>query len=294
MAHRTFRRTAMLLVALGCLGGRVTPAAAQDVTTSTVFESSLVAEVLAPPVTTTVIDPAVIAPVLPTPTPPEEFLNGAVPVSHNAAVAACDVRRWYIGLNGGWQERETVHEAGDPTTFIIFDSGFLINAQLGYRFDLFRVEAEYSFMNNAVDQAGSGGAVSSSSGNIGLRAFMANIYHDFNLFDWLWEPYVGAGIGIYQSEINSMYPDFFGTVPGDPLFPRMPLNTTSDMPLAYQFRVGASRPVGQRTELLIGYRYFRGEELEFAAAPFATPAAPTFHPDGADIHSLEAGLRIRF
>lgn len=294
MACRTFRRTAMLLVALGCLGSHVATVAAEDATTPAFVEPFLGAEALAPPVSTTVIDPAVIAPVLPTtPTPPDEFLNGAVPVSHNAAVAACDARRWYIGLNGGWQERETVHEVGDPTTFIIFDSGFLLNAQLGYRFDLFRVEAEFSFMNNAVDQAGSGGAVSSSSGNIGLRAYMANIYHDFQISDWLWQPYVGAGIGIYQSEINSMYPDFFGTIP-DPFFQRVPLNTTSDMPLAYQFRVGASRPVGQRTELLIGYRYFRGEELEFGAAPFATAAAPTFHPDGADIHSLEAGLRVRF
>jgi opacity protein-like surface antigen len=294
MACRTYRRTAMLLVALGCLAGRVAPAAAQQSTSSPVVESSLGAEVLAPPVSTTVIDPSVIPPVVATtPTPPGEFLDGAVPVSHNAAVASGDSRRWYIGLNGGWQERETVHEVGDPTTFIIFDSGFLINAQLGYRFDLFRVEAEFSFMNNAVETAGSGGASSASSGNIGLRAYMANIYHDFQISDWLWEPYVGAGIGIYQSEINSMYPDFFGTIP-DPFFERVPLNTTSDMPLAYQFRVGASRPVGQRTELLIGYRYFRGEELEFGAAPFATPAAPTFHPDGADIHSLEAGLRVRF
>jgi opacity protein-like surface antigen len=294
MACRTFRHTAMLLISLGCLGSQVAPLAADEVVLPTLAESTIGAEVLAPPVSTTVIDPSVISPVVPTtPTPPEEFLNGAVPVSHNAAVGSCDPKRWYIGLGGGWQERGTVHEIGDPTTFIIFDSGFLLNAQLGYHFDLFRVEAEFSFMNNAVETAGSGGAVSASSGNIGLRAYMANIYHDFQISDWLLQPYVGAGIGFYQSEINSMYPDFFGTVPDD-FFPRSPLNTTSDIPLAYQFRAGISRPVGQRTELSIGYRYFKGEELEFAAAPFATPAAPTFHPDGAEIHSLEAGLRVRF
>jgi opacity protein-like surface antigen len=202
---------------------------------------------------------------------------------------SCD--RWYIGLNGGWQERETVHEVGDPQTFIVFDSGFLINAQLGFRFDLFRVEAEYTFMNNDVDRAGAGGADTPAAGNVNLKAFMFNIYHDFNLFDWLWEPYVGAGIGIYQSELNSLYPDFFDAF-GAP-FAGTSVNATSNMPLAYQFRAGASRPVGRRTELLIGYRFFKGEELEFSSAPFAT-FAPTFHPDGAEIHSLEAGLRVRF
>jgi hypothetical protein len=65
------------------------------------------------------------------------------------------------------------------------------------------------------------------------------------------------------------------------------------MPLAYQFRGGVSRPIGRRTEFFTGYRFFKGEELEFASAPFAT-FAPTFHPDGAAIHSLELGFRVRF
>jgi opacity protein-like surface antigen len=221
------------------------------------------------------------------------------PVSHacDDGGGGCDscgrcLDRWYIGLSGGWQEREDVHEVDDARTFIIFDSGFLVNAQLGYRFDLFRVEAEMSFMNNDVQRAGALGFDTPATGNVNLRAYMFNIYHDFNLFDWMWEPYVGAGIGIYQSELNSLYPDFFsGFGPPQDGFP---VNTTSNMPLAYQFRAGMSRPVGQRTEFLVGYRYFKGEELTFASIPFASPAAPTFHPDGAAIHNLEVGLRVRF
>jgi opacity protein-like surface antigen len=259
-------------------------------TTSLVIVASAaccVARVSAQTVLDQAVDPALVE-ALP---PADASLDHVMPVAHHAPGSPA-AYRWYLGLNGGWQERETVHEVDDARTFIEFDSGFLINAQLGYRFDVFRVEAEYSFMNNGVDRAGAAGFDTPSAGNVNLKAFMLNIYHDFQLFDWLWEPYVGAGIGIYQSEINSLYPEFFAGA--GPTFEGMPVNTTSDMPLAYQFRGGMSRPIGQRTELMIGYRFFKGEELEFAAAPFASPASPTFHPDGAAIHSLEAGLRVRF
>lgn len=59
-------------------------------------------------------------------------------------------------------------------------------------------------------------------------------------------------------------------------------------------RVGASRPIGERTELFGGYRYFDGAEMEFSSAPFASGAAPTFNPKGARTHGLEFGLRINF
>jgi opacity protein-like surface antigen len=228
----------------------------------------------------------------------ESYLSEATPVSYDAALGSssapgrsCD--RWYLGLSGGWQERETVHEVGDPLIFIEFDSGFAVNAQLGYRFDVFRIEAEMTFMNNGAARAGAAGFDTPTSGNVNLRAYMVNIYHDFQLFDWLWEPYVGAGIGIYQSELNGLYPDFFDSVPGGS-FIGQPINATSNMPLAYQFRAGVSRPIGRRTELYSGYRYFRGENLTFASAPFAAANAHTFEPDGAEIHNLEVGLRVRF
>jgi opacity protein-like surface antigen len=261
----------------------------------------LTAGAIGPPqsVAQTLDEATTIAPGIETPAFSDDcYLGDVTPASHltgdgtSGGGRSCD--RWYLGLSGGWQERETAHEVGDPSTFIDFDSGFAINAQLGYRFDVFRVESEFTVMNNDVLRAGSGGNASRSDGNVNLRAFMFNIYHDFNLFDWLWEPYVGAGIGIYQSDINGLYPDFFDAIPPQFGFQGAPINATSDFPLAYQFRAGMSRPVGRRTDAVIGYRYFKGEELEFASAPFASPSAHTFHPNGASIHSLELGLRVRF
>jgi opacity protein-like surface antigen len=207
---------------------------------------------------------------------------------------------WYLSLSGGWQYRESANDDADPLLFLEFDDGFAVNGALGYRFNLFRVETEISFMNNEVDRAGGGALAaglgvlpSDATGNVNLRALMFNLYHDIDLGFTCWRPYVGAGIGFYQSEINSLYPQFFG----DPLmgaaFNNTPVNATSDVELAYQFRAGASRVVGERTEIFIGYRYFHGEDATFAAAPLATPATPTFNLD-ADVHSAEVGLRVRF
>ncbi len=224
----------------------------------------------------------------------------AAPVCHgqcgggcaDCACACCpDMSGWYISISGGLQHRETVREIGDPTTFLEFGPGFSANAALGYRFDMFRLEAEYSFMNNEIDFAGSGGLSSNATGNINIRALMFNVYHDIEIGDWSWKPYVGAGVGIYQSEINSLYPDFFTTL-GAP-FENVPVGTTSDMPFAYQFRVGASRMIGERTEFYAGYRYFHGTELTFASQPFSN-FAPTFSPNGAVTHNIEFGLRIKF
>ena len=178
----------------------------------------------------------------------------------------------------------------DSSTFIEFHSGFAANAALGMRFEQFRLEFETSFMNSEVDTAGSGGASSPSPGNVNLRAYMFNVYHDVQFQNSCWRPYVGAGIGIYQSELNGLIPEFFSNVGN---FSEYPINATSDMPLAYQFRAGVSRQIGCRSEFFSGYRYFKGEELEFASAPFAQ-FAPTFHPDGAEVHTIEFGVRVNF
>jgi opacity protein-like surface antigen len=204
---------------------------------------------------------------------------------------------WYVSVSGGWADRDRAHEIPDNRTFTEFGDGFAVNAAIGYRFDILRFEAEYSFMNQEVERAGAGltpnlALVSKAAGNVSLRALMFNAYTDFQLFDWPWLPYFGAGIGVYQSEINGLYPTFFGGLPAP--FPTTPVSATSDIPLAWQFRAGLTRRLGTRTEFFVGYRFFRGDTLTFASAPFATAAAPTFSPNGATVHSAEIGLRVRF
>lgn len=201
---------------------------------------------------------------------------------------------WYVSLSGAWATRETVHEVGDPATFLEFNDGFAINAAIGHQFDLFRLEFEYSYFNNMVATAGGTDGttdfVSAASGNISVKAYMLNVYHDFDFGSRL-KPYVGGGIGLFQSEINSMLPGFFA----DPAFyggvnAYQGLNTTSDVAFAYQFRAGFNYELTRRTELFTGYRFFdNGDPLTFAAQPFGV-----FQPDSATFHSIEAGLRIKF
>ena len=221
---------------------------------------------------------------------PDVFAIFAPRSDFRSCTPSCD--RWYISVSGGWQQRDTVHEVGDPETFVEFDDGFLINGALGVHINDWRVEVETSFMNNGVSMAGAGGLSSEAAGNVSLHAYMFNLYRDFHCSRCCWlNPYIGAGIGVYQSELNGLNPEFFDQL-GAP-FAGNPINATSNLPMAYQFRAGVSCPLTDRAEIFSGYRYFKGQELEFASAPFAS-FAPTFHPDGAVINAVEVGVRVNF
>lgn len=201
---------------------------------------------------------------------------------------------WYIGISGGWADRERVTESSASGTFLTFDNGFAVNAALGRRFGAIRAEAEFSLFNNKVDQAGAALDPtqpdvtifsSPAEGNVTLRAYMFNLYYDVNIKDTGIRPYVGAGVGFYQSEINGLLPQFFGILG----LGTQGVNSASDYPFAYQFRAGVSYDCGPRTELFGGYRFFHGDTLTFSAFPFGT-----FRPRGAELHNIELGLRVKF
>lgn len=119
-----------------------------------------------PPVASPAISPAMpAAPAVQQPAGPSQYLPcdcSAEPAVH--ACRACD--RWYLSFSGGPANRSTVHEISDARTFIEFDTGFAVNGALGYRFDMFRVEAEYTFMNNECSRAGAVGLSSPTTGNV--------------------------------------------------------------------------------------------------------------------------------
>lgn len=203
-----------------------------------------------------------------------------------------DGNNWYVSVSGGWQQRERVHEITAATTFLELDGGFALNAALGHEFDHFRVEFEATLLNNEIDEAGAGGLSSDTVGNINVRAYMFNVYHDIHIECSRWKPYLGGGIGTAQSEINGLYPEFFNTI--GPPFEGTALNCTSDFVFAWQLRAGTSYCLTPRTELTIGYRYFRAETLEFSSAPFVGATASAFNPNGSTNHSVEIGLRVKF
>jgi OmpA-OmpF porin, OOP family len=197
---------------------------------------------------------------------------------------------WYIMLSGAVQSRADVSEVGDPATFLLFDDGFDINVALGHQFDLFRLDFEYSYFNNQVETAGAGipgigNFVSDAVGNVSVKAYTLNSYFDYQINQSRFSPYVGGGIGLMQSEINSLFPSFFTQI-GQTF---NGVNTTSNVKFCYQFRVGLNYELSYRTELFSGYRYFDAGELTFASSPFGV-----FHPDRATFHSFETGIRVKF
>jgi opacity protein-like surface antigen len=112
---------------------------------------------------------------------------------------------------------------------------------------------------------------------------MANIYYDVPLGKSRVRPYGGGGIGFYQSQLNGLLPQFFSTLG----IPTEAINATSNAPFAYQFRGGLDYELSRRVVFFTGYRFFHGDVLTFSAVPFGT-----FHPNGANMHSIEAGFRF--
>lgn len=196
---------------------------------------------------------------------------------------------WYASISGGWTNREDVHEIGNPATFLTWEDGFSVNGAVGYEFSFFRAEFEIGLSNTGVDQAGAGipnvgDFVSGAQGNVSLRKYMFNLYHDFKFNDLKIVPYVGGGIGFYQSEINGLFPEFFTSL-GQEL---NGVNATSDFPFAYQVKAGVNYEMTQRTELFLGYCFFDGNSLDFAASPFGP-----FRPNCATTHTMELGIRFK-
>lgn len=192
---------------------------------------------------------------------------------------------FYIGLSGSLQNREKASETED--TFLTFEPGLDVNAALGYRFGNFRVEGEVSFFNNPISIASAGTPVGtfkeSAEGNVSLRAYMANLYYDIPIKNSRLKPYLGAGIGFYQSEINGLTADFFNSL-GIP-----PVNATSNTPFAFQLRAGLGYVLSRKAEIYLGYRFFRGEALTFNAEVLGE-----LNPNGANVHNVELGFRASF
>ena len=193
---------------------------------------------------------------------------------------------WQASIGAGWSARQIVHETSNPNTFLTFKKGGIaVNAALGYRFQDVTLEGEMSYMTDSINEAGAGTPFgnfqSAAVGSVTLHAYMVNVFYDIPAGSV--KPYVSGGVGFYQSVINGLLPDFFNTLG----IGTTGVNASSDTPFAFQLRAGIGYALGARSTFFAGYRYFNGRKLNFAALPFGV-----FVPDGAKIHSIEAGFRV--
>lgn len=147
--------------------------------------------------------------------------------------AAAQPSDWYVrGDIGGTFQAEI-----DASPTVEADDGLIVSGGAGAHLTPnIRLEGELAYLQ----ADGDGG------GDLKTTAAFLNGYYDFNP-DGVWRPYVGAGVGYGSVELDG------GGVDDD------------DAGLAYQFKAGLARPLGQRAIGEIGYRYVSVSEVELGA-----------------------------
>ena len=136
---------------------------------------------------------------------------------------------FYLGGFGGVNFREHHHHDGFKDKY---KPGYFTAAAVGYKWDCFRLETEFSYRRNSVHYHGSDDTTLSSKHHAhkGTKAALVNAYYDFDLDNcFCIKPYVGAGLGWAQSHKESF---------------------------AWQLIGGVAYPLTECVDLAIEYRYF--------------------------------------
>jgi opacity protein-like surface antigen len=125
------------------------------------------------------------------------------------------------------------------------------NVFAGRKFTDFRAEGEVLYTNNALKNgtlplpsllAPTNISSDNISGNVSNLAVMLNGYYDLNT-GTSFKPFLGAGIGYSSTNLNASIPTTNVALKG------------SSSGLVYQFKVGASYSVSEKTDLYLQYRH---------------------------------------
>lgn len=149
---------------------------------------------------------------------------------------------------------------GSWTDNLSTDTGLALGGAIGYAFDSFRAEAEAGFQQNDLDTSdwaandvtwgSASGSDSFIDGDISSTSFFANGYYDIKNSS-AFTPFIGAGIGYANVEINDYQTDIDDT----------PFSI-DDSAFAYQFMLGASYAFNKNFSLDLSYRYVGTSGLE--------------------------------
>ncbi|MEM1281373.1 MAG: outer membrane beta-barrel protein [Cyanobacteria bacterium P01_H01_bin.152] len=159
------------------------------------------------------------------------------------------------------------------------DTGFGINAAVGYRFDNIRAEFEVGYNNNSVDSVSVNDIETSVDGDIDNWKFLLNGYYDIPT-NSRFSPYVGGGVGLAIVSAN----DVSATVPilGD-----VDIDDSSTSFL-FQFKAGVGYDITDALNTFLGYRLMGIPGQSFEVLDSDLDADTVF------IHSLQLGVRYTF
>ncbi|HAF40259.1 MAG TPA: flagellar motor protein MotB, partial [Sphingobium sp.] len=187
---------------------------------------------------------------------------------------------WYVGVDAGVLLVEdqditfTPGNAGAASNTISgvdYHKGYDFDANIGYDFGGFRLEAEAAYKRAKVDldKSGFGGAASALS-------FMLNGLLDFGPDDGL-QGFVGGGVGVSRGKLaNDLVND-------------------SDTGFAWQAIAGVRYPVTNNVDVSLKYRFFNQDDIKLIPA-YTTIGGPAGSTADTKLrtHSLLLGLTYNF
>jgi OOP family OmpA-OmpF porin len=173
----------------------------------------------------------------------------------------------YIGAAGGVSmvHDSDISELGLSGT-VEYDTGFGFNVSAGYNFDPVRVEFEFGYKNADVDRIEAFGiGLPVDGADLTVMSYMVNVFYDIKT-NSAFTPYVGAGLGVINGELEDNF------------------SSADDTVFGYQLIVGAAYNVNKNLAIDLSY-HFQG-------------AAEDFSVNGTDVSymssNIMAGIRYYF
>jgi len=164
----------------------------------------------------------------------------------------------YMSLNLGLAKTadSDVTDSTLPGTAIEmeYESGFAAGMALGYQFRSFGIEGEAAYQKTDLDKISLLGATSSLGGDGSCLSMLLNGYYNFVFGDLPLVPYLSAGIGLAQVNINNM------RIPGSGELDW----SGDDLVFGYQFGGGLEFSLGSKFSIGAKYRYFGTSDPEYA------------------------------
>jgi len=194
---------------------------------------------------------------------------------------------WYFSAFGGanWLDNTSF----DTNAFGIidnsYDTGFVVGGAIGY--DLgqtmgpfgVRLEAEFSYRNNDVDDHSVGGAILPNSfGSTSAMAGMGNVLFDLNTGS-PFTIYGGGGLGVANVEFDGHGTNAAGTVMND-----------DDTVFAWQAIAGVGYEIAPSWVIDVQYRYFNAGNVSLTETIGGGNSSSTDY----ESHSVLAGFRVKF
>lgn len=172
----------------------------------------------------------------------------------------------YIGAAGGVS---IMHDSDVSATgfdgTVLYDTGYGFNVSAGYDLEPVRVEFEFGYKNADIDTVRvDGQGVSVSDSDISVMSYMANAYFDIKTQS-AFTPYIGAGLGVVNGEID---------IEGD---------KDDDTVFGYQIIAGVAYNMNKNMAIELSYRFQSSSDLSITDADVSYMSS-----------NIMAGLRYNF